>query len=393
MVSLPLIMPASYSGTGKERSHVIRRIRIQNFRSLVDVTVDLNPLTVMIGRSGTGKSNFVHAIRFLRDILIERKWVSPKGSQYILPIANPEAQLSYTIAFEIPGFKGEFEYQLELPKGLAASPLQMESLHVDGKTIFEQQNGEWVIKPNIQPCPSPDALQLGSLTGLREATVAYVALTEGLGCYDFLGNVLQPTVQNRNGAIGFDDRGGNYLATASGIINNLDRLIDWLDVSRSLMALNSAIRKIDLQLPERSKIVVGYENREQLFDVSEESEGFRRMLAYLLALYQTPAKQTMLFEHPENNIHPGALQTLFEAFDSHVKEGRGQVILTTHSPDFLDYFHVDDIRVVTIENQTTRIGLLAPEQKEGVVERLLLPGELLTVDEARLEGQLSEVPG
>lgn len=38
---------------------MITRVRIQNFRSLVDVTVDLEPLTVLIGRSGTGKSNSV----------------------------------------------------------------------------------------------------------------------------------------------------------------------------------------------------------------------------------------------------------------------------------------------------------------------------------------------
>jgi recombinational DNA repair ATPase RecF len=51
---------------------MIKRIRIQNFRSLVDVTVDLDSLTVLIGRSGTGKSNFVDAIRFLRNSLDAR---------------------------------------------------------------------------------------------------------------------------------------------------------------------------------------------------------------------------------------------------------------------------------------------------------------------------------
>ena len=48
---------------------MITRIRIQNYRSLIDVDVKLEPLTVLIGRSGTGKSNFVGAIRALRDLL------------------------------------------------------------------------------------------------------------------------------------------------------------------------------------------------------------------------------------------------------------------------------------------------------------------------------------
>jgi hypothetical protein len=68
------------------------------------------------------------------------------------------------------------------------------------------------------------------------------------------------------------------------------------------------------------------------------------------------------------------------------------VILTTHSPQLLDYFPPDSIRVVDVEKMETRIGPVAPEQMESLRERLLQPGELLTVDPARLPGHLAEVP-
>ena len=51
---------------------MIKRIRICNFKSLGDVTVDLEPITALIGCSGTGKTNFVEALRFLRDFLRTR---------------------------------------------------------------------------------------------------------------------------------------------------------------------------------------------------------------------------------------------------------------------------------------------------------------------------------
>ena len=51
-------------------------IRIQNFKSLRDATVDLSPVTVFIGKSGTGKTNFASAIQFLGDY--------PSGDQGIL---------------------------------------------------------------------------------------------------------------------------------------------------------------------------------------------------------------------------------------------------------------------------------------------------------------------
>lgn len=113
----------------------------------------------------------------------------------------------------------------------------------------------------------------------------------------------------------------------------------------------------------------------------------------MLALYQNPSKQTLIFEHPETGLHPGALESLAEEFKDCAEDGRGQVILTTHSPQLLDYFQAKFIRVVDIDHQQTRIGPLAPEQLESVKEHLLFPGELLTVDPARLPGQLNEVPG
>ena len=49
---------------------MLKRVHVRNFKSLGDVTVDLEPVTVLIGRSGTGKTNFVEALRFLRDSLL-----------------------------------------------------------------------------------------------------------------------------------------------------------------------------------------------------------------------------------------------------------------------------------------------------------------------------------
>ena len=95
----------------------------------------------------------------------------------------------------------------------------------------------------------------------------------------------------------------------------------------------------------------------------------------------------MIFEHPEDGIHPGALSLLADEIKSSPEHGRGQVILTTHNPELLDHFEADQIRVVEIIDGETKIGLMAKEQKESVQEHLLTPGELLTVDPARIQQQ------
>jgi hypothetical protein len=65
--------------------------------------------------------------------------------------------------------------------------------------------------------------------------------------------------------------------------------------------------------------------------------------------------------------------------------GRGQVILTTHSPQLLDHFPPESIRVVEMTNLVTRIGPQEAGQFDSLKQHLLMPGELLNVDFARMD--------
>ena len=127
-----------------------------------------------------------------------------------------------------------------------------------------------------------------------------------------------------------------------------------------------------------------------MFDLLQESEGFRRLLACLIALYQSPPKQTLIFDEPEKGIYPAGLNILADEFKGFASKGRGQVLLTTHSPEFLDQFGPEQIRVVEMRGFATHIGPVAAEQMDALREHFLKPSDLLTVDEARLEGSLVE---
>src|SRR5262245_13220091 len=97
---------------------MIKHVQIKNFKSLGDVSVDLDPVTVLIGRSGTGKSNFVEALRFLRDYLVDRNdGVVQRqygGWQRVLSAtaSNPMA-FSFLLTFDAPGGVTE-DYQYKL---------------------------------------------------------------------------------------------------------------------------------------------------------------------------------------------------------------------------------------------------------------------------------------
>src|SRR3954463_2713169 len=45
----------------------LRRVRIRGYKSIAFCDVTLEPLTVLVGRNASGKSNFLDALAFLRD--------------------------------------------------------------------------------------------------------------------------------------------------------------------------------------------------------------------------------------------------------------------------------------------------------------------------------------
>ena len=47
----------------------ITKIDIRNFKSFEDISAELNDFNVIVGASASGKSNFIEAFRFLKDVV------------------------------------------------------------------------------------------------------------------------------------------------------------------------------------------------------------------------------------------------------------------------------------------------------------------------------------
>jgi predicted ATPase len=247
------------------------------------------------------------------------------------------------------------------------------------------QNARWETPPPLVVIPEPGAAALGRLPGLEEAAVAYTTLTASIGIHAFPYGVLRTSRQDAP-TFGLADDGHNFLQVVRDIFRNLQSMAVRKSLRASLGRINEAVTSIDfdsLQNPQKAVVGHRFGQKTLALELSQESEGFRRFYAHLLALYQMPPKQTLVFEEPENGIYPGALSLLADEFKAAPDAGRGQVVLTTHSPALLDEFSAEQIRVVELVDLETRIGPLAEEQKAAVREELLRAGELLTVDPAR----------
>lgn len=89
----------------------------------------------------------------------------------------------------------------------------------------------------------------------------------------------------------------------------------------------------------------GEDNGEIKFQFSEESDGTRRLMEYLPALFGAVSKcKTYFVDEIERSIHPLLIKELIKKF-SHDKDTMGQLIFSTHESNLLDQdiFRPDEI--------------------------------------------------
>ena len=384
---------------------MIRRIRIRGFRSLHDVDVELSPTTVLVGRSGTGKSNFLRALQALRSSVAGGTPVPQPGQSspdfWSIPPVMEKGSRQMSFEAELvpsdgPAMLYSLAYELGGRSGYHSGPtIKEERLEAGGTVIFARQGNKFAKSPPVAGAEGLIQNQgaspiLSKLAGVEETSVAYLLLVSGLAVYNFPLGVLSmpPNRQDKSITRGLKSDGGNYLSVLDAMFSSVEGLQQWRQVVTAVTTLNRSVNTITVARPNANNVSVSHDigdGTRLLFDLGQESEGFRRFLAHMLALYQQPPKSTLGFEEPENGIFPAALATLAEEFKAAPQEGRGQVIITTHSPQLLDAFDADSIRVVEMDADLhTRIGPMADSQREALKDHLMTPGEMMIADPFRL---------
>jgi predicted ATPase len=95
---------------------VIHRIRIRNYKSLRDVDLTLEPLTVLFGPNAAGKSNFVDALQLLSRIVSSRNlreaFEPPYRGRPLESFTFPEGGLSALMRQESTSFSIEVDLKL-----------------------------------------------------------------------------------------------------------------------------------------------------------------------------------------------------------------------------------------------------------------------------------------
>ncbi len=384
----------------------ISSIFISNYRSLGELTgFELGDLTALVGPNGSGKSNFCDVFRFIADALkigLEaavdkrhgisaiRRWSSGRPNRIrfefylgISSVADGEDSESpqtthnglYVLVLKINGSK---YFRVEHEAAALKLPNQ------ESSNGFVIRDGSWLQGPNdLRPRVAPLGLALPLLAGDERFRPIADALSN-VSIYSIFPDTLRE-LQKPDHSRPMSEHGANW----SSILKDLKGESGSIDLLAAIGQLTGDIDDF------RVRQLAGYlvtefrhgqttpsgkngKPRPRWFEAAQESDGTLRMAGILTALLQEPSPTLLGIEEPELTVHPGAIPLLYD----HIREAsqRGQVILTTHSPDLLALLDADEVRVVERHDGITTVGPMNEAQRQAVNDRLFTPGDLLRME-------------
>ena len=372
-------------------STFITRVVLKNYKSIAACDVQLQPLTFLVGRNGSGKSNFLDALRFVANALNTSLVHAIRDRGGINDVCRRSRghpnHFSIRLEFALPeGFTGHYALQIgKRPPG--GYEVQIEECSVQNKSCltseayFRVESGTVTdTSVEVAPAAAPDRLYLVNASGLPEFRPVYDAFSR-MGFYNF----------NLDKIRDFQDPDPADILMGDG--SNLTSILTQLppavktDLEEYLALVVPDIREVDvtafgskLMLAFRQK--VGADRYPGRFLANNMSDGTLRALGILVALFQRNQKieerVTLVgIEEPEIALHPGAVAVLLDGLRDAAH--RRQVIVTTHSPDLLEDKHIDveSILAVKADDGNTVIAPVDDASKSVVQDRLFTVGELL----------------
>ena len=375
----------------------LRNIRIQNYKSIADCDVELGGLTILVGRNGSGKSNFLDAIRFVTESLetsVDHALKARGGIAAVRRISTGHPR-NFSIALQLVLADQVVDYDFEIgsqPKGgfvVRHEQLKVKSFSGDLKHSYEVREGQLTESTaGTLPPPSPDRLFLVIASGLAEFRPAYDAM-QSMGFYNLSPEQMKEVQK--------PDAGQLLARDGSNLASVLARLSE--DNVEMVNRIQEYLSRIVPEITGFQRIPVGHhetlEFRQRVtgsqhpwrFFAGSMSDGTMRALGVLTSVMQladrTDPVRLVGIEEPETALHPAASGFLMDALRE--ASNQTQIIATTHSPDLLDRYcpDTDHLLAIAAEEGTTVIGAADEASLDAIRNHLFTAGELLRMDQLR----------
>jgi len=371
----------------------IEYLKVGNFRALHDLEFKhLTPLTVLVGPNGSGKSTVFDVFAFLSECFelgLRRAWdkrgrakeIKTRGSQGPVTIEIKYREhaksplITYHLAVDERNASPVVAHEwLQWRRGERGRPFRfLEYREGRGHAVSGEAPDEQDERVDI-PLKSPDLLAVNALGQLAEHPRVAALRDFIVGWY--------VSYLSADSARGQPEAGPQERLTKTG--DNLANVVQYL-AEQHQQRLEQIFDVLRRRVPRIERVVAEtMPDGRLLLQIKDApfsqpvlarfaSDGTLKMLAYLVLLYDPAPPPFIGIEEPENFLHPRLLPELAEECRNATQ--RTQLLVTTHSPFFLDALRAEEVRVLWRDRQghtqVTRVADL-PQVRQFVKQGALL---------------------
>lgn len=359
-------------------------LKLENWRNFLTVNVALDRRVFIVGANASGKSNFLDAFRFLRDIAdpqggFQRAVTDTRGS--VSKIRSLHARRNPHVAIEVEMDLGEprpWSYRLEFTQDKGQPVIRKEIVRRGDENILE--------RPDKQDAADPNRLTQTHLEQVN-ANKDFRQVAHFLGQVKYLHLVPQLVREpDRSAGRVRDPYGGDFLAQLARMKRSNQRQFDsrLRKIGNALKVAVPQLQELVLEPDERGvphlrgryehwRPKAGWQLEDQF------SDGTLRLLGLLWALLDGNAP--LLLEEPELSLHAAVIRYIPSIMERVGRKNDRQTIVSTHSAEMLadEGIGAESVLLLVPTHEGTDV-LSAAE--DGQIRSLLEGG--MTVGEAVL---------
>jgi predicted ATPase len=350
---------------------MLKKLTIRNFKAIQDMTVEFNPLTVLIGGNSCGKSTVLQALDFLRsassrdipEYLREKGWSFDELRSQVG--CNKNGPITFIAVFELTvNNKSEsVEWTLEVNQTGGHLTIGEMIKRSDNSPIFSRglgNSGPMVAGGAGSYAGNPSAVAHDLKEIILEASwLKYMqfvnnspecsALKKFLLDSTFFG-VLSPDIIRAGGkSRSAADIGPGGISLTPFIHGLMDEQKNTLDkIVSGFVGFTVKIKTIDLGGRIELYIEEEFEGSTTRINKDHISDGLLRIISFVaIALQQektsAPPAGMVLLDEIENGINPYLTENINGLLNDLTTTSKRQIIVTTHSPIILNDIDPDCI--------------------------------------------------
>jgi predicted ATPase len=353
-----------------------RKLRLKNWKNFEDTgEIEILDRLFLVGPNASGKSNFLDAFRFLRDLVASfQEAVARRGGVSALRCLAARRYPDIELRVELEAQEGKhWTYALAFKQDNQRRPqLEQEIVEYDGKTLLS--------RPNADDRADPERLtqtyleQVNANREFRDIAAFFASIR-------YL-HIVPQLVREPDRSVGRanDPFGGDFLEQVAKTPEKT-RQSRLNRIKAALQVAIPQLQEIELWRDARGTphLRGKYEHwraRGAWQTEGQFSDGTLRLMGILWAVMD--GQGPLLLEEPELSLHPGVVRVLPQMLARVQRRSGRQIFLSTHSPDLLndEGIGLDEVLLLIPGREGTTVQTAALQQDI----RNLLEGGLSLAD-------------